>query len=103
MPDDDPRLCIVRYEDLLDNPLKQFRGIASLIGIRRGKEIEKAVRASQFNVLKQQESKSGCVENPNEERVFFRAGRQGQWREVLTTGQVERVVAGNRAMMEKFR
>lgn len=102
VPADDPRFCIVRYEDLLGDPVKQFKRIAALIGIRRSKDIELAVRASQFNVLQRQESKAGFVENPNRERVFFRAGRQGQWRQVLTAGQVERVIAGNRAMMEKF-
>lgn len=102
VPADDPRFCIVRYEDLLSHPLRHFRRIAALIGIRRGKDIENAVKASDFNILKKQEARAGFVENPNQERVFFRAGRQNQWQQALSTSQVDRVIAGNRAMMEKF-
>lgn len=103
VPADDPRYCIVRYEDLLARPLKHFRRIAALVGVRDMKRIRNAVHASGFEVLKRQETRAGFVENPNQERSFFRAGRQDQWRDRLTADQVSRVVVANRTMMEKFR
>lgn len=99
---DDPLYCIVRYEDMLDKPLKQFRRIASLIGVKDVKRIKQATNASRFDVLKRQESRSGFGENPNKERAFFRSGRRNQWREALTSEQLNRVVEANRDMMERF-
>lgn len=102
VPADDPRFCIIRYEDLLAAPLKPFRRIAALLGIRDPKAVKGAVKASSFNVLKQQEARAGFVENPNRQSAFFRVGRQNQWRNELTAEQVERVIAASRPMMEKF-
>jgi hypothetical protein len=102
--DQGENLRIVRYEDLLAKPGKTFAGIASFLGL--GKDpgrLKRAIRHSSFDALKKQETKSGFVERSPNSKRFFRAGRQNQWRTMLTPKQVEAVVEANREQMKRFK
>lgn len=98
-----PLVCCVRYEDLLDKPLKSFRRVASVFGIKDNGLIKQAFRKSSFDEMKKQEAKNGFVERIGESSPFFRKGKKDQWREVLTQEQVQRVVDKNRLQMERFK
>lgn len=97
------RIVVLRYEDLLSRPAKQFAKAARLIGLGADrKRIERAVRHASFRSLSSMERKSGFVEARDEATHFFREGRMNQWREELTPGQVHQVVEAHRDQMARF-
>jgi len=98
-----PALHVVRYEDMLDAPLKTFSGVAKFLGLQIPRQrLEKAVRYSSFKVLRGQEDKAGFIERSPAQDKFFRKGTAGQWREALSDEQVAAVVEGQREQMERF-
>jgi len=99
-----PRVLVLRYEDLLEKPAKWFGKVARLVGLDadRGR-VERAIRHASFPSLSGMERRDGFVEVPIKGKHFFRAGRANQWRDVLTRGQVERIVARHREQMARFR
>lgn len=98
-----PRLHVVRYEDMLESPTKTFGGIARFLGIDPPRaRLDKAIKQSSFKVLSQQEKTKGFIERPEKVEAFFRKGEAGQWRRDLTPEQVKRVVSDHRQQMERF-
>jgi Sulfotransferase domain len=95
---------VVRYEDMIEAPVKTFSGILSHLGIRESREhLERAMKRSSFRVLREQERRHGFTERyPGASVPFFREGRVGQWRDVLAPQQVERIVEAHRMLMKKF-
>lgn len=98
-----PRLHLVRYEDLLESPFKSFGGIARFLGIKTTRErLDKAIKQSSFKVLKNQEKTKGFIERPAKAEAFFRKGEAGQWRRELSPEQVKRLIGDHREQMERF-
>jgi hypothetical protein len=99
-----PRLLVLRYEDLLEKPAKNFGKIANLVaqGIDRAR-VERAIRNSGFQSLAMLERRDGFVERSAKAKHFFRAGRAGQWRTALTREQIQRVVTDHREQMARFK
>ena len=46
--------------------------------------------------------KAGFRERPEDAERFFREGRAGQWKEVLTLAQVQRIVDAHGEQMQRF-
>ncbi len=61
----------------------------------------RAISNSSFEALKAQEDERGFVERSQYSR-FFRSGRAGQWKAVLSDEQVKRIVSDHREQMERF-
>ena len=98
-----PAFVVVRYEDLLDQPLKAFGAVAKLLGLDRDRErLRRAIRFSSFRELKQQELASGFVEKSPSSRHFFRAGTKNQWIGRLSDAQAALIVARHREQMKRF-
>jgi hypothetical protein len=98
------QIVVIRYEDMLDKPLKAFGQVAKLIGLGKDKNgIKRAVRFSSFSELKKQEAGEGFIERSQNSRYFFRKGRKNQWVDELSDEQVERIVERHREQMQKFR
>lgn len=97
-----PRYCIIRYEDLLSNPVKVFKKVAKLVGATDIKTIKSAVAKSQFGQLKQQEAKFGFVENPSQSNRFFRLGTANQWRQLMSNEDVQRIIDSHSVQMQKY-
>jgi len=98
-----PTLHVVRYEDMLANPQKSFAAVVKFLGIEAPRQrIEKAIRLSSFTVLKEQERRQGFRERPSAMEAFFREGKAGQWKKVLTKEQVAAIVAAHREQMARF-
>ncbi len=99
-----PRALVLRYEDMLEKPVKAFGKVARLVGLDNDHgRVERAVRFAGFNQLQGMERRSGFSEAPHPDAPFFRSGRANQWRERLSRGQVQRVIADHRAVMQRFR
>lgn len=98
-----PVIKVVRYEDLINDPIAVFTAIAEHMRLgATPAEIEEAASLSSFDELAKAEADGGFVERPPWIDRFFQVGRAGQWKERLTPAQVERIVADHREQMARF-
>lgn len=97
-------LHVMRYEDMLADPQKTFGALARHLRLDPTRHhLTRAVARSSFASLQAQEEEKGFRERPpTADRSFFREGRAGQWREVLTTHQIDRVVRDHGEQMQRF-
>ncbi|WP_207459236.1 sulfotransferase domain-containing protein [Azospirillum sp. SYSU D00513] len=94
---------VIRYEDMLDDPAATFTRAARFLQVPDDPaRVEKAIRFSGFQELARQEQEKGFRERPSRAARFFRQGRSGGWRDTLTAGQVERIIADHGAVMRRF-
>jgi hypothetical protein len=95
-------VLVLRYEDMVEDPLASFERIARHLRIDASSEaLERAVAHTSFGVLREQERRGGFGE-AMKGREFFRAGTTQQWRERLTREQIDELVRDNGATMERF-
>jgi len=93
---------VVRYEDLIADPIAQFTAVADHMRIgATPAEVAEAVRLASFAELTR-ETAGGPAERPEWTDRFFRVGRAGQWKEGLTPEQVRRIVADHSEQMARF-
>lgn len=98
-----PHLHVVRYEDMLDKPLKAFTGVARFLGLNPPRRrIEKAIRFSSFKTLKKLEETGGFQERSEHSKAFFRKGKRDQWKTQLSPAQVARIVDLQGEQMARF-
>ena len=97
-------LHILRYEDMLTDPVKTFGNLARHLLMRAtDEELADAIALSSFERLQAQEKQSGFRERPpTADQNFFREGRAGQWKEILTPDQVNRIVRDHGEQMQRF-
>ncbi|MBT6510149.1 MAG: sulfotransferase domain-containing protein [Alphaproteobacteria bacterium] len=94
---------VVRYEDLIDDPVKAFGEVLAFMKLEVAhKRLERAVRNASFKELRKQEDERGFNERPDHQQRFFRKGRAGQWKHELSAAQVARMCDEHGEMMEKF-
>jgi hypothetical protein len=84
---------LVRYEDMLADPMTTFSGVVRFIGGDADSDagrarIDKAIRFSAFDELKRQEQEKGFREKMHRAASFFNQGKSGAWRDKLTPEQV---------------
>ena len=91
---------LVKYEDLIKNPLEGFTEITNFISkvlkIKFSKDqIENAVELSSFSNLKKMEEKYGFTEsstnNEGKRNKFFYLGPKNDWREILESKYSEEI------------
>ncbi|MGV1950987.1 sulfotransferase domain-containing protein [Agrobacterium vitis] len=93
---------IMRYEDMLDYPERMFSGLAAFLGLRpTKKQLESAIEKSSFAELAKQETERGFKEKPKQAERFFRQGRAGQWQDLLSENQVQRVLSSSAPIMQR--
>jgi hypothetical protein len=98
-----PVIKVVRYEDMLADPVAACTAIAAHMRIgATAAEIAEAVAASSFERAAREEQAGGFAERPEGTERFFRVGRAGQWREALTPAQVDMIVNAHAEQMERF-
>lgn len=94
----------VRYEDLLADTPRVFRQILDHIGLAVDEaRVAQAVEQCRFDRLQAQERDRGFAERRrNATAPFFRAGRAGGWRQVLTDAQCASLVAAHGELMREL-
>jgi hypothetical protein len=99
-----PRILVLRYEDILARPEEIFPLVARVLNIKRSDaEIERAMRFSSFEEVSRQEREKGFVETSQIGKTpFFRAGKAGEGRELLSAKQQQALVERHREQMERF-
>lgn len=97
------RVHLMRYEDMKSDPNGSFREMLKFMGFEIDEDrLEKAVRFSSFDTLKQQEKEKGFKEKPSKAASFFRKGKIGSYREELTQEQIDIIVEYHRETMIKY-
>jgi hypothetical protein len=98
-----PGLHVMRYEDMLDQPESTFGGVASFLGLKPPRRrLLRAIERCRFEELRAREESQGFKERSDAAERFFRAGRAGQWREVLSDEQVKRIIDAHGPAMQRF-
>jgi hypothetical protein len=95
---------VLRYEDMLSSPEECFADVVRFCGIElvRNRLLE-AIEATRFARLKARELEFGFRARPAAATAgFFRQGRAGAWREILSAAQVREIVGAHAAMMQRF-
>ncbi len=97
-------LLLVRYEELLADTAAVFeRVVRFACPPPCPKRIGRSVRNSAFGRLSEQEKRGGFAERAQGgSHSFFREGRSGGWRELLTRSQVRRMVDAHGAAMARL-
>jgi hypothetical protein len=97
-------LRIVRYEDMLENPQPTFGAMAQHLHLTTTRRnLVRAIEHSSFARLQAQEREKGFRERPPQaDQNFFREGRAGRWKDVLTPAQVDRIVRDHGEQMQRF-
>jgi hypothetical protein len=92
----------VRYEDLLDDPVKNFASILRFFEMDPDMDrVERAVENSSFDKLQMQEVENGFREKPFEDGRFFREGGKGYWEQNLTEEQINWIEEPHQEMMKE--
>jgi hypothetical protein len=96
-------IYVMRYEDMLATPELTFGGLARhlLLSPTPG-QLADAIDRSSFTRLRAQEESEGFQERPIQTGRFFREGRAGQWRDILTKEQVSKIVEDHGPQMARF-
>ncbi len=98
-----PAIYVMRYEDMVSAPESTFDGLVKHLLLEANPaQLAEAIDRSSFDRLRAQEEKDGFRERPKDAQRFFREGRSGQWREVLTTAQIDRIVHDHGEQMARF-
>jgi hypothetical protein len=96
-------IYVMRYEDMLAEPQKTFGALARhLLFTPSDEQLSDAIDRSSFERLREQEEKAGFTERPEKAERFFREGRTEQWKDVLTSAQIARIVEAHKEQMERF-
>ena len=93
---------VVRYEDMLVDPVDKFRGLLERFGGEVNEErLRKAVADVAFSNCQKQEKDKGFDERKNS-KLFFARGKAGGWQNVLTDKQVNKIETAHEEMMKRF-
>jgi hypothetical protein len=95
---------LLRYEDMLANPEASFGRVARFLGNGSTPErLQRAIAFSEFSVLARQEQETGYrARSEAAQTAFFRTGTSGQWRNVLTGAQAQKIAEAHGDVMRNF-
>lgn len=93
---------ILKYEELHADTFQRFVNLLKFLEIDVvNAKVHRAIKASSFDEMRRQEKKNGFHESP-EGVTFFRKGKVGGWKDVLTEKQEKRIRTDHMAMMLKL-
>jgi hypothetical protein len=97
-------VVVLRYEDILDNPYREFKKALDFIGLDFSEnKIRSAIENAEFNKLKELEAKEGFNEKPIKMQTFFREGRSGSYRNHLDNNLVKEIISVHGEVMRRYR
>jgi hypothetical protein len=92
-----------RYEDMVSEPFETFMKIMNEIHDDPDEAtVRAAVEMTSFDRLKAFEEKYGFRERAPDVDAFFRKGEVGQWKNVLTNSQSDRIVSDHGEVMARL-
>lgn len=94
---------VIRYEDMLTETERTFTETAEFVGLTADAErIREAIDAVSFDRLRTREEEVGFWEKNPISESFFRSGRAGDWADVLTDVQRDRIIEDHGAVMRRL-
>jgi hypothetical protein len=88
---------------MVNDTLNTFRHVAvAMKTVVDETKLEKSVFSTRFDNLVHQEEEKGFTERPEQSEKFFRQGKVGGWKEVLTSAQVRRIETAHEHMMKRL-
>lgn len=96
-------LCLIRYEDMLQDPLNTFKSAVDFLNLSYGEaEISDAINYSSFQSLKAMEARDGFKEKGINTKVFFRKGQSNEWKTGLSKAQMREIVSNHEVIMKQY-
>lgn len=96
------RIGLVRYEDLIEKPHASFKTILTFLDWEYEEErFNKSIIAASFSSMQKQELENSFRENRGKAK-FFREGKAGAWRNILTEEQLAKIEDQNFDIMERM-
>ena len=93
----------MKYEDMLERPRIAFAKLAQhLLLAPTEKQLDDAIEQSSFKRLQAQEIEKGFSEKPKNSGKFFRAGKSGQWKDLLSQKQINRILDDHGEQMARY-
>lgn len=100
---DNMPIFIMKYEDMLIDTHNVFKNALAFLKLDFDEaKFEKAIENSSFKVLTELETKEGFKEKPIKTEKFFKTGKSGNWKELLSKEQIELIIEKNKEQMLKF-
>lgn len=94
---------VVRYEDMKESPRETFSSVIEFLDLDVVPEkLDQAIAFTSFKEMRRQEEEERFVEGHPDGRAFFREGRAGAWRGVLSQEQVARILDAHGNVMREF-
>ncbi len=94
---------VLRYEDLLEDPDRWFREILGFYDIKIDEHrFADALLSTNFRNLQAHEARTGYRSKSKNQAKFFRRGKAGGWRDVLTDEQADRVASDHGDVMKEY-
>ncbi|MDF1572512.1 MAG: sulfotransferase domain-containing protein [Bacteroidales bacterium] len=94
---------VIRYEDLIENPFKEFSTAFNFIGMNyEAEDLIRAIKNSEFSKVSQQEEKFGFKEKPLQMSLFFRKGEPGDWKNHLSVQLADEIRKKHSDIMKRF-
>lgn len=96
-------VLVLRYEDLLTQPEKEFGRVIEHFGIQVDLvRLRRSINHSSIEQLQQQERRQGFIKQNTKSDVFFGRGMAGRWRSDLATELAKYIRQRNKHQMKKF-
>lgn len=86
-------ILVLRYEDMIAEPLQQYRRIADFMSQSLSDlQLRRVISSTSFNRLKYLEEKSGFQEKPAEAKRFFNQGKVGSFKTQLSQKGINEIL-----------
>ena len=96
-------VLVLRYEDLLLQPEKEFARVIEHIGMTvEPRRLQRAIGHASFDQLQKQEKQQGFIERSPTDNAFFGKGQAGRWRDELDAALVKRIRQANKRLMKQY-
>lgn len=93
----------VRYEDMLENPAREFKSILDFLNIPIDTEkLAKAIVNSSFEKVKEIEKQVGFKEKPAKCDTFFNVGKSGYYKNILSEVSIKKIINDHADIMKKY-
>ncbi|RMG76491.1 MAG: hypothetical protein D6711_03815 [Chloroflexi bacterium] len=97
-------LLIIKYEDLLTQPIPELKKFCNFVEVEREEEIiKKVIEQTSFSKMRQREIKQGWEdENWPKDKLFIRRGKSGSYRDEMPPAVLEKFLEKASPILEKF-